>query len=86
MAKKAYLCEVLANCLARVTERCSKFPGFRNRHSSGLTGQKDLQKYTNKWKCRGKKKKKKSLAALLQKAGGPCEEVSRSEQVAEAWD
>lgn len=48
--KKAYLCEVLANCLARVTERCSKFPAFRNRHGSGLTGQKDLQKYTNKWK------------------------------------
>lgn len=52
--KKAYLCEVLANCLARVTECCSKFPGFRNCHGSGLTGQKDLQKYTNKWKYRGK--------------------------------
>lgn len=26
--KKAYLCEALANCLARVTERCSKFPDF----------------------------------------------------------
>lgn len=65
--KKAYLCEGLANCLASVTERCSKFPGFRNCDGSGLTGQKDFQKYKkNKWKNRGK-----SLARLLQKAAGP---------------
>lgn len=67
MAKRAYLCEVLANCLASVTEHCSKFPGFRNRDGSGLTGQKDFQNYTNKWKTRGK-----SPALLLQKAEGPC--------------
>lgn len=50
MAKKgAYLCEVLANGRASVAERCSKFPGFRNRDGSGLTGQKDCQKHTNTW-------------------------------------